>query len=369
MKKPFFLLLLAANLFLTGCFGYNDINRIIFTTALVVDYEEEEFIVYLEAFHSFRSNKTNSETGERVVYAGRGITINDAARRINQKSSYKIDYTQNKVLIITERAAKEGITDFLDLYERFQETLLRSHIVVLDGEPEELLQMEIEEDEYIGLYLYELLENPVMGVANMHDRINQFYNYRLMGERVAVVSILTLEKDLYEDKIKIQDSAVFQNDKMVYKLKPEERMAYHFLINQMKRNLVVFSNPVKEEGEVVIDLLSSKTSTDISYDGKTIQLEKKITINSIVAGIEEPMTLDLAALRKFEEASANVIEQNCHKLFNKYKELNIDLFDVKENFNRKYPNEEVEDPLQITSLVVKVNNHLQGSTNKTGFVK
>jgi len=369
MRKLLLAIIIVGSGLLTSCFSYKDINGMIFITALVVDHVDGEFVLYAEAFHSYRSNKTNTEMGERVVYASNGVTTFDAARKFSQKSSYTIDYTQNKVVIVTQRAAEKGLKNILDLYERYQDALIRSHILILEGDPKALMEIKIKEDEYIGLYLYQLMENPEIGVTNAQDRINQFYNARLMGDKITVVSMLTIRDELGEHKLVLDKSAILKDDKLVQVMEYEDILAYHFLIDEVKIASIAFPNPVTNNGKVVVDVLKSKTKTDLEFDGQRIRLIKRIKSRTKLGGVQMPMAFDLNTARALEKGTNEVIKANCEALFYKYKDDDVDIFDVKEIMMRKYPQYNIENPLKITEIVVEVDTNLEGSDNITDFIR
>lgn len=51
MKKIILIMILALIIFLSGCFNYNDINKVIFVTAIGIDIDEKNRpIVYAEVF-------------------------------------------------------------------------------------------------------------------------------------------------------------------------------------------------------------------------------------------------------------------------------------------------------------------------------
>lgn len=369
MKKLLLAIILICSGLLTSCFSYKDVSEVIFVTALVMDYVDGEYVLYAEAFHSYRSNKTNTEKGERVLYESRGATVFDASREFSQKSSYFIDYSQNKVLIVTDRLAQKGLKGVLDLYERYQDLPIRSHILVFEGEPEKLLEVQLKEDEFMGIYLYQLLENPLIGASNARERINQFFNYRQMGDKVTTVSTLVINEELGEHKLTLDKSAIFKDDIWVGTLDYEDLIAYHFLIDEINIAAVVFPNPISDEGMVVIDVVKSKTKTELEFDGQTIRLIKKVKATTDLGGLQVPTPFDLETAKAFQQATDEVIKKNCEALFNKYKDQNLDIFDVKERMKRKYPEYEIENPLQITELVMEVETRLKGSDNITDYVK
>ena len=68
-------------------------------------------------------------------------------------SSSKLDFTQCKGYIFTEKAAKNGIRKYTDIINKNQEFMIRPYMFVLFGSPEELLNDVTVDEEYLGVLL------------------------------------------------------------------------------------------------------------------------------------------------------------------------------------------------------------------------
>lgn len=369
MKKMLLVILLVSTIFLNGCFSYIDINRVIFVTSLVIDVEKEgEVTVYVEAFHSFRSNKTNEEQGQRVFYKATGVTLFDAVRKLNNQASHKINYTQNKAIFFTKRAAEKGMTEFFDFIHRDQEFLLRTFILVLDGEPEEIYKVELKESDFLGLFLYDLLDNPATGAKRVHDKINQFLNSRLQGKRTETVGMVQVVKEELEEKIEVSGAAIISDDKMVGELDAIELLAYNFFRDIVDAGLVIYVNPTSDDDKlVVLEIIKSKTNSSLTFDGNKIYLKKDINVRTTFAESQGPITLDEKTLEELSESASQVIKKEIYELFNKYKEKDINIFEIQRDFDRLYPKAKIENTLAITELEVVVNVFIEGSTDIMDF--
>ena len=103
-------------LLLTGCFNYHDINKVTFPTSVIFDINDlGEAVIYLDCIKPYRSTNDSSDKGRRIIYKGEGRTAMEALEDINRASSYKLNYSQTRAYIFTEKAAKNGIKKFLDL--------------------------------------------------------------------------------------------------------------------------------------------------------------------------------------------------------------------------------------------------------------
>lgn len=66
------------------------------------------------------------------------------------------------------------------------------------------------------------------------------------------------------------------------------------------------------------------------------------------------------------EAEKN-IKDACNNVFEKYKFKKLDIFDIGEDFQRKYPKSNIDNPIEQSQLQLDVNVDLEGSSDKTNF--
>lgn len=365
MKAKMIALVLLCSFLCTGCFNYIDINNVIFVISLLIDVNEEGApIIIVEAFHSFRSNQTNAERGNRIFYEAEGETIFDAVRQLNSFSSYKINYTQNKAIIFTERAAEHGLKEFLDFLQRDQELLLRSYILVLKGNDyKTFMKAVLRENDYLGIYLYEALQNPATAGRRARGRFNTYLNNRLKGKKVDVLTAIMHEINMEENKVKIVGVAVMQEDKLVGILDEQQVRAYHFLMDTLEGGLLTIPHPSYPERKVVLEILKSNTKTFLEMKKNGIYLRKSIDIRTTFAEAQESIILNQDNLEKLKQEAALLVEEECKALFELYKGKGIDLFDIQDMFEAKYPQIDLSNVIDATYLEVDVKVKIEGSSD------
>ncbi|AOY75169.1 Ger(x)C family spore germination protein [Clostridium formicaceticum] len=368
MKKVYVILLLTAGLLLKGCYNYNDINRMLFPTALLIDVDDEgNYIVSLEIFHAYRSNQDNTEQGQRILYQRQGRTFLDAISDFELIGAHPFNYTQNKVIIFTEKAAEVGLEGVIDYLHRHQEFLLRPYVMVYYGEPEKLLNVPLKQNEYLGLYLFDLLDRPLSRLTIEHRKLYELLNNRRMGINAALLTAIKMDEGHLEDKVRKDGAAVFHNDKLVGKLDVEDMVAIAFMNDKVRRGYIDVPYPESTEKFISLEIVKSNTITDILYEEGKVYLRQTINVKTVIAGSEEPLILDEAMVKAIQGNGEVVIQEKCHRLFNAYKKKGIDIFQVQEIFKRKYPRIDIDNVIEVAELEIQVNHHLQGSTNILDF--
>lgn len=367
-KKILVVILIIINCFImSSCFSYKDINRILFVTSLMVDVDDEgKPVLYCEAFRGTREGESEG-IDQRVVFKGTGKTVFEAARDMNAIATFKLNYSQNKVIIFTERAAEFGVSDFIDFLDRDQELLVRPYIVVYRGDPEKLMKEEIIQEKYIGLLILRIIENVGASSRAVTRSFNEFYNQRNIGDKTNVVTIIDFKKDTMEAKLQINGGAVIKEDKMVSVLSREEGQGFNFLLDNVDGGTLEITNPCDINKFVTLEIRSSKTKTEMYYYDNTIHLKKKIMVEVDFGESQKKIVLTEENINKIQDKSADNIEKACNDVFKKYKDMGMDIFDIEQNFYAKYPKIKIEDYIGITELEVEADVQIMNTGDVKNF--
>lgn len=368
MKRVSIALLIVLCLLLTSCYSYNDINRMLFPVLIVIDVDDEgEPVVSLEIFHAYRSQKENAEAGQRILYQRRGKTFHDVVSAFEEVAGQPYSYTQNKAIVFTERAARSGVKEFLDYLHRDQQFLLRPYVAVYQGDAEELLNTEMKQNEYLGLFIFDLLDRPVERVTIPHYKLFEVLNQRRMGKNVMIVTVLTKDVGNLEDKIRKDGAAVFHNDRMMDKLELPEMKPLAFIKDIVRAGYMEVPHPNYEDKFISVQILTSNTITDILYEEEKVILRQTINLKTTMAGTDDNIVLDKKTVEQINRNAEEFIQAICHELFSKYRGKGVDVFNIQEIFERKYPRMEIDNVIEVTEYQLQVNHHLEGSTNVTSF--
>lgn len=366
MRKMALCLIVICSFILTGCFSYRDINKLLFTTTIVVDIDKDNNpVLYIEAFRPMEA----SQEGQKLILRGEGKTVFETLRNINLGTSYKLNVTQNKALIFTKEAAEYGIDNFVDFMDRDQEFLVRPYICVLRGEPEKLLSAKTSEGEYVGIYIDRLLDNVGASSRAINRPINMYMNQRLIGDKVNIVSILEVRKEVGEaNKVFVNGGAIIKNDKMIGTLSKEEGQGFNFLLNNVASGTLEIANPDYPGKFVTLEILKSKTKTDINQEGDKIKLIKEIKVNTAIAEVQKGLIINDKNIKQIRETAEGNIKKACYQIFDEYKEEGEDIFDIQEEYLRKFRKEATEDIIKDIELVVNTEVIIESGNDTLDFI-
>lgn len=355
------LILLITATTLVGCFNYNEINELTFVTSAIFDIDDSgNVVLYLDCMKPYRNTNESSDNGKRIVYKGIGKTALEAIRNVNRASSYKINFTQNRALIFTEAAAKKGIDKFLSLIDNDQHFQVRPYAFVFFGNVDHLINVVQNDEEYIGLFLNDLVlknkKNPRIIVSN----INDYMVKTEMGNSYAVMSALEIRNDVSNQKVSLAGGVIMKDSKMVDRIDASDTMSYNFLMDEIKTGTLEVANPQMGEGYVTLEILNSKTKTDIEYKNNKVLLNKKIKARVTVAEAQGRFIASEQAIRELNAKAEENIKDYLQEFFYNFADKNIDILQAERLLQVKYPEKVVEDILSKVDLNVDVDIIMEG---------
>lgn len=349
-------------LLLTGCFNYRDINRVTFSTSIIFDIDElGRTIIYLDCIKPYRSTNDSSDKGRRIIYKGEGKTVVEALSNINMISGYKLNYTQTKAYIFTERAAQKGIKKFLDLINDNNQFQMKSSAFVYYGDVQELLKTTSSDEEYLGLFLNELVKTDNDDIKFIKSNINYYLSNTLMGSNTLMLSAMDLKKDAIDQKVEIKGGAVFKNNKLVENIPLEDTIAYNLLTRNLRDGNLEIPNPQSNDGFITLQILESNVKDSLKYEDGKFKLIKNIEIAVSVAEAQEQFVVDSDVLNYITKNEEAFISEYAKFIFNKYKDKDLDLFDVERMVEVYYPKSEVANPLKYTDIEVNTKVKIKGT--------
>ena len=116
MKK---ILLLLFILFLGGCYNYKELNKIGIVSSISIDKKDNEYLVGAQVMNI--KNKDDTTFSNVIVFESKGKTIEEALRRMTEKSDKKLYGGHLGKLVLSEEVSRESIIDVIDLFQRLPE--------------------------------------------------------------------------------------------------------------------------------------------------------------------------------------------------------------------------------------------------------
>lgn len=361
-----FIIIIFIPLSLSGCFDYRDINKVSFATSIIFDTDDfGRAVVYADCVKPYRSTNESSDKGKRIIYKGTGKTALEALRDVNLASSYELNFSQNRAYIFTEKAARDGIKRYIDLINNSQEFQVKPDIFVYFGEVKELLKVTSSDEEYLGLYLEELVSKNKASARAMRANINDYLSNSITASDTYIVGAIEVREDALDNKIEIGGGAIIKDNKLIEKIDTKDALSYNLMMNNVSRGTLEMSNPQTKEGFITFDILQNSTDSKLRYDGDKITLIKNLELRVSIAEIQGRLIVDNEFLQYIKGVKEEQIKTYLIETFEEYKKKGLDVFEVERLLDINYPKASVYNPISKTDLEVNVNLIIDG----TGLVK
>ncbi|MDD6796183.1 MAG: Ger(x)C family spore germination protein [Clostridiaceae bacterium] len=356
-----FIILLCVSL--VGCYNYKEINKITFATSVIFDKDEyDNVVLYLDCVSPYRNASESSDKGRRIMFKGTGRSVLETIRNLNASSSNDLNFSQVRAYIFTEAAAQGGVQEYLDFIDNSQQFSFKPYMFVYFGGIQDLIEVTNGDEEYLGLYLDQLIEKNKYNGKVIMSNVNDYINNELMGDNISFMSALELKDNALEKKVELNGGVIMKNNYMLERLEEKDALYYN-LLHPRKVNKGTFTvqNPDDIDSLITLDILDSKSDTDIYIDGDNITLKKDLDIKVSIGEIEGILNVDADALQKIKVLEENKIKKNEEEFFAQYQSKNIDIMGVTRLLEEKYPHYNSVDCLKNTNFVTNVNIKIDGS--------
>lgn len=357
------IVLISMSMLFSGCYNYKDINRVIFVTNMLIDLDENNNIVlYTDTIKPYRSTSESSEKGMRIIFKGEGKSLFEAERNLNLSSSYILNYTQNKAIIFSQKAAEAGLENYMDFLNRDQELLVRSFLFVYYGDINRLMKLASNDEEYLGAFLNSVVNKMQTSPRTISLNLNDYLVTCKLGSGITIMSALEVKKGVLKDNIELVGGAIISNEKLVDRLQIAQGLSYNFLMNKVKKGTLEVTNPNDKNKIVTLEILNGKTKTDIKVEKDKIELIKTIKIRASVGDVQGTMVLSEENIKKLQKNAENNIIKYGTMLFEEFKGKDLDIFNIKRELEMKYPNISIERPLTKAELKINPEVTIEGSS-------
>lgn len=325
MKK---LILIGLMLFcLTGCYDYQELNNRAIVSGTAIDFENGIYTINYEILDSKEEQNTKG-----YLVEGKGKTIVEAFENASEKIDKETYLSHLKVLVISEKAAEERISDISDYMLRDPNIRSIFTPVVAKGCPaKELLGSSTEEDPVVSEKIDKLIQNNKYNeyISTKID-FEEFMD-RLEDDRIDA-SITAVE--IVDEKISLAGIAVFEDQKLKDILTKEQAAVYNVLMGEStNHNLELACEEKDKEGFTIINLYNNK-NTDFEIDEKTIKIKSNLNATVIKDSCGNDFR-DTKIYNEFAEKFAKELEKEYKEFWKIIQKNKTDIIGIQKKYYQK----------------------------------
>ena len=265
LKKLFCitLALLMPILLTTGCLHSAELNERALVQAMGIDRKNGMYQITLQVFDPQGGGTTTAVDASKVnsqVILVEGQTISEAFLNASLQKGKEVFYGHNKLVIIGESAAREGIsaiTNFLNSNPDFRPNV---DMAVCQGDASEIVSAQISQGLLPALEIQMTLANEEKNGQIFRGRFYQVMQSLSSPDRDPCMPFVELYQDkLGNSTVRVSGTALFHDEFLVGQLNREETKGLLFAANKMKKTLV----NVQDDSLGLVSLEVIRSSTGI----------------------------------------------------------------------------------------------------------
>lgn len=382
MKRIKFLILLLP--LLSGCYNYRELNELGITTAVSIDYKDNNFYVIAEVINPIKQQDASSSNNSPFVnYNSSSSSLQDAFRKVVLESPRQLYAAQLEIIVLSEEVVNNHLEEVLEYFARDPESRTEIKIIVAKTEDSTkaiTLQTLLTSLSSSNIINSLDLQSKVLGMS-YPVTLNELLNMYIDPYLEVVLPSMTLygNYEIGDEKenittsspkaiVKIDGSTITKDNKILGYLDLEESKILNLINGKLKETIIKMNY---YDGYIIFEPNRIKVSRELDIKNNIIKIN--ISGYSKTKEIQSNINLkDPKEVKKLNKALNMELEKKITDTFNSIREkYDTDVFGFQELYyrtNYKYFKENCtnwyEDIYPKIKLEVKANVRLyeKGST-------
>lgn len=388
MKRIKFLILLLLPL-LSGCYNYRELNDLGITTAVSIDYKDNNFYVIAEVINPIKQQDASSSNNSPFVnYNSSSSSLQDAFRKVVLESPRQLYAAQLEIIVLSEEVVNNHLEEVLEYFARDPEARTEIKIIVAKTEDSTkaiTLQTLLTSLSSSNIINSLDLQSKVLGMA-YPVTLNELLNMYIDPYLEVVLPSMTLygNYEIGDEKenittsspkaiVKIDGSTITKDNKILGYLDLEESKILNLINGKLKETIIKMNY---YDGYIIFEPNRIKVSRELDIKNNIIKIN--ISGYSKTKEIQSNINLkDPKEVKKLNKALNMELEKKITDTFNSIREkYGTDVFGFQELYyrtNYKYFKENCtnwyEDIYPKIKLEVKANVRLYEKGSTLGGLK
>ena len=308
--------------------------------ALGIDLKDENYDVSFMVYDLSKTRGSSAELSGTLtkVFKGSGESVPYAITNLTTLIGKKPYYSHNRLVIVGEEMAEEGLSTVFDFLYRNSEMRPYVLVAIARGEAGDIL----------GTKFGEAL-NPAEEIQNVIT-VGAYYSYVPQIE-IIDIAISTLEKtsDSYlpivevvkeseDELVKASGTAVFNKMKLVGELNEEETKGLLWINDKIQYGTLVCETST--QNMVSSEIIDANTDVDVSVENEKIKYTIRVNcaLNIDQVDGKESNNLSRRQMEEIERTYSEIIENQINSALQKcLGEYKSDVFRLGKRLWQKYP--------------------------------
>ncbi|MDI4644498.1 Ger(x)C family spore germination protein [Cohnella hashimotonis] len=319
---------LAFCILLSGCWDRTELNELAITSATSFDKTDKgwtisyQIIIPSAISSGYGGGGAGSSGSPITVYSTTGKTIREAVSRSVMESPRELYFAHNRVLVVSDRAARSGMNAILDVYFRLPEARETVNILISEGDPSRIISQLFAIQRISGEGLQALIAkesriDSILPAVKVYE-----FAMSIVGDgRSGVLPEIyiggspdvnrtdQLSKTSLTARLKLGRLALFKADRMVGWLNQREALGVSFIADRIKSATFAFPCVNRGQTEQLGTFRITKSSTKLVPRRAGERLTMDVRIRTEGALEEMDCALDLLEPSVLQQLEARLKEE------------------------------------------------------------
>ncbi len=319
------LFLMAGILMQTGCWDQKQYEDIGFILQMGLEKEKNKLLLSMTA----PVVSPDVEKKVEFLYTSDEAMVRSSREKLRDRSGKMLQGGKIQILYFSKELAQEGINEYMDIFLRDPENPLLSNVVVVDKSPKEMMELSLDfkDKPRSAIYAAELLRDARRRLSIPETRI---YNFNILYYSKTIDPVTPLFR--YDDKNFIASgSAVFNGDKMVGEVDPDQTKLLNILIGKKQTFEYFYRESVPSEIKdtlkhgASIYMMPKKSKINVYIESKKPVLDLTLRFNASMDEFSGKNKLDQKGYQdKVEKAVSQALYNDIYKLLTTLQQVGAD---------------------------------------------
>ncbi|MGG4033140.1 Ger(x)C family spore germination protein [Paenibacillus cisolokensis] len=347
-----FIPIVLMSILLTACWDKTELNELALVSMVGVDSDRESGLktIYYQIINPLSSVFSKGAPGDNeapiYTYKIAGRSYGEMKSTIHKLLSRKLFVAHYRALIVSERAARQGIRDFVNYIEMQPNGRSSIPLLVADGPISRIMKtftpLERVPSEAIDSKLKHLTSDSLLG--GEHVKVRDFIERMQKSEAIVLPMIKETEKktnsnsnqastqiDANQNNLIIEGGAVFRDYRMVGKLNDTELIWYHLLSGDKGRHTKLFEVDGKRI-TMQMQLANMDWSAHWRNHKPVVTIHIDLELSTVYAIEYVPQSRN--EVKQLENEVAQIIQDDLYAFYQKTKANGWELLKTKETVDR-----------------------------------
>lgn len=348
MKKIKYLILLIP--LLSGCYNYRELDDIAITTAISIDYIDNNYNVIAEVINPTKQQDASSANNSPFInYSASGSSLQEAFRNIVLESPRQLYAPQLELIVISEEVATNHLGEVLEFFSREPES--RTEVKFLIARGEDSTKVITLQTLLTGLSSSNItksleLQKNVLSlttICTINDLLNMYLDPTLEIKLPTITIYGNEEKGSEKENVttsvpkassKISSTAIFKDKVFLDYLDNKDSTMLNLITNELQGTILNYNY---QDSNVILELYRINTGTEVNVK------DNKVTLNIKGYARIKEVNSNINIKDKKEIENINIllnsnIEKDVLNTFNNIRDkYNTDVFNFRQLYYKTDP--------------------------------